>query len=118
MVKFPNLASDDVIIPETVNFSFNIELTCTADPNRTLVSNIGRAIIQKLAVKFEGKEILCIDDFDIFACYRDLWKMASEKKNAIRQGIISTDRDLTLNGTKLKIMLEISLLPPQRIMLL
>ena len=72
MVKFPNLASDDVIVPGTANLSFNIELTSTADPNRTLVSNIGRAIVQKQAVKFEGKEILCIDNFDIFACYRDL----------------------------------------------
>ena len=57
MVKFPNLASDDVIIPGTANLSFNIKLTSTADPNRTLVSNIGRAIIQKLAVKFEGEDI-------------------------------------------------------------
>ena len=91
MVKFPNLASDDVIISGTVNLSFNIELTSTADPNRTLVSNIGRAIIQKLAVKFEGKGILCIDDFDIFACYRDLRKTKSGKINAVRQGIISTE---------------------------
>ena len=83
MVKFPNLASDDVIIPGTANLSFNIELTSTADLNRTLESNIGRAIIQKLVVKFEGNEILCIDDFDIFACSRDLWKTKSEKKNAI-----------------------------------
>ena len=103
MVKFPNLASDDVIIPGTANLSFNIELTSTTDPNRTLVSNIGRAIIQKLAVKFEGKEILCIDDFDIFACYKDLWKTASERKNVIPQGIISTDGDLTLNCMKLRI---------------
>ena len=44
------------------------------------MSNIGRAI-----------EILSIDDFDIFACYRDLWKTKSEKRTAIRQGIISTD---------------------------
>ena len=73
------------------NFSFNTELSSTADPNRTLVSNIGRAIVKKLTVKFEGNEILSIDDFDIFACYRDLWKTASEKKNAVRQGIISTD---------------------------
>ena len=28
-VKFPNLGSDDVIIPGTVNLSFNIELTST-----------------------------------------------------------------------------------------
>ena len=47
--------------------------------------------MKKLAVKFEGNEIMSVDDYDIFACYRDLWKTASEKKNAIHQGIISTD---------------------------
>ena len=88
LVRFPNLGSDDIIIPGMANLSFNIELTSTADPKRTLVSNIGRAIVKKLAVKFDGKEDLSIDDFDIFACYRDLWKTASEKKNAVRQGII------------------------------
>ena len=46
LVRFPNLGRDDVIIPGTVNLSFNIELTSTADLNRTLVSNIGRAIIK------------------------------------------------------------------------
>ena len=83
LVKFPNLGSDDVIIPGTANPSFNIELTSTVDPNRTLVSNIGRAIIKILAVKFEGNEIMCVDDFDVLACYRDLWKTKSEKRNAI-----------------------------------
>ena len=52
--------------------------------HRTLVSNIGRAIIKELAVKFEGNEILSIDNYDVFACYRDLWKTKSEKRNAIR----------------------------------
>ena len=33
------------------------------------VSNIGRAIIKKLAVKFEGNEIMSVDNFDVFACY-------------------------------------------------
>ena len=53
-----------------------------------LVSDIGRAIVKKLVVKFEGNEILSIDDFDIFACYQDLWKTKSEKGNAIRQRMI------------------------------
>ena len=91
LVRFPNLGSDNVIVPGMSNLSFNIELTSTVDANRTLVSNIGRAIIKKLAVKFEGNEIMSADDFDVFACYRDLWKTGSEKKNAIHQGIISTD---------------------------
>ena len=102
LVRFPNLGSDDVVIPGMANLSFNIELSSTADPNRTLVSNIGRAVMKKLAVKFEGNEILSIDDFDTFVCYRDLWKTASEKKNAVRQGIISTDGCMT-NCIKLRI---------------
>ena len=56
LVRSPNLGSDDVIVPGTANLSFNIELTSTID-----------AI--KRAVKFEGNEILSIDDFDIFTCY-------------------------------------------------
>ena len=32
-----------------------------------------------------------MDNFDVFACYQDLWKTKSEKRNAIRQGIISND---------------------------
>ena len=45
LVRFPNLGSDDVIVPGMANLS---ELTSTADPKRTLLSNIGRAIIKKL----------------------------------------------------------------------
>ena len=88
LVRFPKLRGYYIIVPRTVNLSFNIELSCTADPKRTLVSNIGRAIVKKLAVKFEGNEILSIDDFDVFACYRNLWKTESEKWSTVRQGII------------------------------
>ena len=91
LVRFPNLGSDNVIIPGMANLSFNIELTSAVDANRTLVSNIGRAIVKKLAVKFEGNELMSMDDFDVLACYRDLWKTKSEKRNAIHQGMISTD---------------------------
>ena len=101
-VKFPNLCSDDVIILGTANLSFNIELSSTADANRTLVSNIGRAIVKKLAIKFEGNEIMSVDDYDIFTCYQDLWKTKSEKRNAIGQGIISSNSCIE-NCIKLKI---------------
>ena len=66
------------------------------------MSNVGRAIVKKLAVKFEGNEILNIDNFDVFACYRDLWKTFSEKRDAVRQGIISDD-SCTINCIKLRI---------------
>ena len=80
LVRFPNSGSDDIIIPGMANLSFNIELSTTAEAKTTLVSNIGRAVVKRLAVKFEGNEILSIGDFDIFACYRDLWKTRSDKE--------------------------------------
>ena len=45
LVRFSNLGSSEIIAPGMVNLSFIIELTSTADPKRTLVSNIGRAIV-------------------------------------------------------------------------
>ena len=67
-----------------------------------LVSNIGRGIVKKLAVKFEGNEKLSTDNFDVFACYRDLWKTKLEKRNATRQGIISNE-GCTVNCMNLQI---------------
>ena len=72
LIRFPNIAIDDVIIPRIANLSFNIKLDSTNDKNRMLVSNISGVVIKKLVVKFEGNEILSIDNFDVFACYRDL----------------------------------------------
>ena len=69
LVRFPNLGSDDIIIPGKANLSFNIESSSTIDTNRTLVSNIGRAIVKKLAVRFEGNEIMSIDAYNLFSCY-------------------------------------------------
>ena len=45
---------------------------------------------------------MSVHDFDVFACYRDLWKTKSEKRNAIRHGIISND-GCTENYIKLRI---------------
>ena len=66
------------------NLSFNIELTSTVDANRTLVSNIGRAIIKKLAVKFEGNEIMSIDNLImIYSCVTEIYGKLSQKREML-----------------------------------
>ena len=45
---------------------------------------------------------MSVDDFDVFACYRDQWKIKSEKRNAIHKGIVSND-GCTENCIKLRI---------------
>ena len=89
-VRFRNLKENQVIIPGTTKLTFNITLAGT-DVNRTLVGNLGRNIIRKLVVKLEGDEIVSTDDYDILYSYYDCWKTATERCNAIFQGIVEAD---------------------------
>ena len=86
LVRFPNLSSDDVIVPETVRLSFEIKLK-SKDPNATIYQNIGRSIIKKTTIKISGNEVMSIDDSDIYHCYVDLWKAPTERMNMVYQGI-------------------------------
>ena len=87
LVRFPNLGSNDVIVPRTARLAFTIELT-SKDPNATVYQNLGRAIIKKkTTIKISGNEVMSIDNSDIFHCYVDLWKSPSERINMAYQGI-------------------------------
>jgi len=50
-VRFPNLGTNDVIVPGTARIAFNIVLDGGKD------NNLGRAIVKKISVKLEGKEV-------------------------------------------------------------
>ena len=89
-VRFPDLKENQVTIPKTTKLTFNITLAGT-DVNRTLVKNLGRNIIRKLVVKLDGNEIISIDDYNILYSFYDCWKTATERRNAIFQGIVEAD---------------------------
>ena len=55
------------------------------------MENLGRNIIRKLVVKLEGNEITSIDDYDVLYLYYDCWKTATERRNAIFQGIVEAE---------------------------
>ena len=99
LVRFPNLGTNDVIVPGTVRLAYTIGLTST-DANRTLVQNIGRAAVKKTTIRISGNEVLSIDDSDVYHCYQDLWKTARERGNAQYQGI---DTTVDRNATKLRV---------------
>ena len=89
-VSFPYLKENQVIIPGITKLTFNIPQVGT-DVNRTLVENLGRNIIRKLVVKLEGNEITSTDDYDVLYSYYDCWKFATERRNAIFQGIVEAE---------------------------
>ena len=95
LVRFPNLGYQDVIVPGTAKLAFTISLNST-DANRTVVQNLGRAVVKKTTIKISGNEVLSIDDSDMLHCYQDLWKSAPERVNSHYQGIdLSDDQNVT-----------------------
>ena len=86
-VRFPDLGKEDVIVPGISKLSFKKKLNSDNDANRTIVNNLGRAIVSKLEVKLGGKSIFTLNDSDVFLCYQDLWKTSQERSNAVYQGI-------------------------------
>ena len=95
LVRFPNLGCNDVVVPGSARLAFTISLTST-DANRTLIQNIGRAVVKKLTIKIYGNEVMSIDDSDVYYCYQDLWKNAIEREKAQYQSIDTTaDRNVT-----------------------
>ena len=100
-VTFPDLKENQVIIPSTTKLTFNISLVGTA-VNRTLVKNLDRNVIRKLVVKLEGNEIISIDDYDVLFSYIDSWKTATERHNAVFQGIVEA-KGQTENAIKHRI---------------
>ena len=58
-VRFPDLGRNYDIVPGTSMLSFKVNLNSSggsADANRTIVNNLGRAIVSKVVVTLEGKE--------------------------------------------------------------
>ena len=96
LVRFPNLGAQDVIVPGTTRLAFTITLTST-DDERTVVQNLGRAIVKKTTIRISGNEIMSVDDSDVFYCYSDLWKTHRERRSMVYQGI---DKD---GGNMLKL---------------
>ena len=98
-VRFPNLGAHDVNVPGTARLAFTIALD-SEDANRTVVQNLGRAIVKKLTINISGNEVMFIDDSDVFHSYNDLWKTAPERANGHFQG---TDASDNRNTTRIRV---------------
>ena len=85
LVRFPNLGTHDVFVLGTTRLAFKITLN-SEDTKRTVVQNLGRAIVKETSIKISGNEVMSIDD-----SYNDLWKIAQERENAQYQGIDESD---------------------------
>ena len=128
-VRIPRLTENTFYIPGSVYLSADVDISGNA--KNSVVNNLGRNLISKLVVKWGTENILQIDNYNIYASYKDLWLTEEGRKNMIFQGIQSknlralrsgvteanvtgeTANEKTLNsvfGEKYKIPLDFELL--------
>jgi hypothetical protein len=90
IVNAPDLERDVVITPGKMFISFNITLTSTTDTARSIVYNLGKAIVKQFIVKLGGREVINVSAWDCLACYRDLWLSTTERANMSKFGLSPT----------------------------
>jgi hypothetical protein len=85
VVDSPNFTPDDVIDGDTMRVSFLLTLTggtTNPDANRTIVNNIGRAIVKRLVVKMGGFILYDLNNADIYFCYKDFWQLTKYQRTS------------------------------------
>ena len=91
----PKSGEHDMIVPGSFYISFKLDVNSDKDKKPTIVKNIGRKIVKKMVISFEGKEIVSIEDYDELFTYFDFILSKKEKTRRVPQGI-DTDAGLTL----------------------
>ena len=86
LVRFPTLSRGHVVVPGSTKLLFDATITST-DVNARFVSNLGRALVEKLSVRFQGREVVSTSDAGIYNCYRDLWLTPEQRADKALQGI-------------------------------
>lgn len=61
LARFTNLGVYDVTVQGTVHLAFKIVLTLIG-ANKTVVQNLGRAVVKKITIKISENEVMSIDD--------------------------------------------------------
>ena len=70
-VKFPQLGSDDAIVPGTAKLAFKVDLEGGSDDNRVVYNNLARNLVKEINVRLQGHEIVSYSDADVFHNFKD-----------------------------------------------
>ena len=87
-VSVPKLNENEVIVPGSLALRFNIDLS-GGHANNFLVDNVGRALVEKLVVKYSGTILQDTVDYDIYKIFEDLFLSQEERDNMLQDGIQS-----------------------------
>ena len=87
-IEIPHGSRDHVIVPDTFKIIFNLDIEST-DKARSVVENVGRALVKKMILMLGSKDIDTINNSDVYDMYHKLSEKEREKK--LLQGIPSAN---------------------------
>ena len=98
-VEIPHGSRDHAIIPGTLKITFNLDIGSTGNA-RSVLNNVGRALVKKKVFMLGPKDIDTINNSDIYDAYKDLYLSEKEREEKLPQGIQSTNGLKTQLGAK------------------
>ena len=87
-VHVPKLNENEVLVPNSLALVFDIDLSGGHAKN-FLVQNVSSALIDKLAVKFEGTVLEETVGYDMYKIFQDLFLPGEKRDNMVPEGIQS-----------------------------
>ena len=88
-MEIPAGSRDQIIVPDTLKITFNLEVE-SKDKTRSIVNNVGRALVKKKVLMLGSKEIDSVNQSYIYDTYKDLYLSKKERGEKLLQGIQST----------------------------
>ena len=98
-IKILHGSRDHVVVPGTVKITFNLDIEST-DKTRSIVNDVGRALVKKDMLILGSKGIDTINNSDIYDTYKDLYLSEKEHEQKLLQGIQSANSLKTRAGAK------------------
>ena len=85
-IGIPYGLKDHVIVPDTVKITFNLDIE-SIDKARSVVNNVGRALVKKKVLMLGSKDIDTINNSGTYDTYKDLYLSKKEREDKLLQGI-------------------------------
>ena len=89
-IEILHASRDHVIIPDTVEITFNLDIE-SIDKARSVVNNVGRALVKKKVLMLGSEDIDTISNSNIYDMYKDLYLSEKYCEEKLPQGIETTD---------------------------
>ena len=83
-IEIPHGSRAHVIIRDTVKITFKLDIIST-DKARSVVNNVGRALVKKKVLMLGSKDIDTINNSDFYDTYKDLYLSEKEREEKLLQ---------------------------------